>query len=83
MQTTIGMSKSFKKQFKKAKLTIQAQLIPPKVMTDESFIKWLLKNHYPLPPTIPSQKIGEMCVGCAEIIETDKHYCKHGSCYTR
>ena len=21
--------------------------------------------------------------GCAEIIETDKHYCKHGSCYTR
>jgi len=86
MQTTIAISKSFKSKFKKAKIQAQSDL--KKELTDEAFIKLLISCFISIPVVIEngvvgSQKIGEMCGGCAEIIETRKHYCKHGSCYTR
>jgi hypothetical protein len=82
MQTTIAISKSFKSKFKKAKIQAQSDL--KKELTDEAFIKLLITNHSFTKVFVGlHQKIGEKCGGCAEIIETDKHYCKHGSCYTR
>jgi len=78
MQTTIAISKSFKKKFRKAKLTVQAQLIPPKAMTDEHFIKWLMLRNAAESPFSREYKIGDKCVDCAEIIENDKHYCNYG-----
>ena len=46
MQTTIAISKEFKKQFQKAKLVEQAELL--EVLTDEQFIEILLKKSYNL-----------------------------------
>ena len=42
MQTSIAMSKSFKKKFKKAKLQAQYEL--KKELTDEDFIRLMMKR---------------------------------------